>query len=90
MPFEDFDLSSFCEDSEYARAAYVEPPFACDYGTNISLGAGAFVNVNAVFLDCAPITIGARARVFDIKWEAALERLAPVELPAAQQTIGQG
>lgn len=43
--------------------AVVEPPFACDYGTNISLGAGAFVNFNAVFLDCAAITIGERAQI---------------------------
>lgn len=43
--------------------AHVEPPFACDYGDNISLGARAFVNFNAVFLDCAAITIGDRAQV---------------------------
>ena len=39
--------------------AIVEPPFHCDYGWNISLGAGAYVNVNCVVLDCAPVTIGA-------------------------------
>ena len=38
--------------------AVVEPPFHCDYGWNISLGAGAYVNVNCVILDCAPVTIG--------------------------------
>jgi maltose O-acetyltransferase len=43
--------------------AHVEPPFACDYGENIRLGAGAFVNYNAVFLDCATITIGDRAQI---------------------------
>jgi len=37
----------------------LEPPFHCDYGWNISLGAGAYVNVNCVILDCAPVTIGA-------------------------------
>ena len=37
----------------------VEPPFHCDYGWNISLGAGAYVNVNCVILDCARVTIGA-------------------------------
>jgi maltose O-acetyltransferase len=41
----------------------VEPPFACDYGYNITLGDRAFVNFNAVFLDCAPITIGARTQI---------------------------
>jgi maltose O-acetyltransferase len=44
-------------------SARVEPPFACDYGTNITLGANAFVNFNAVFLDCAAITIGERAQI---------------------------
>jgi maltose O-acetyltransferase len=39
--------------------ATVEPPFHCDYGWNISLGAGAYVNVDCVILDCAPVTIGA-------------------------------
>jgi maltose O-acetyltransferase len=39
--------------------AWIEPPFACDYGWNISLGDRAFVNFNCVVLDCAPVTIGA-------------------------------
>jgi maltose O-acetyltransferase len=39
--------------------AWIEPPFHCDYGWNISLGDRAFVNFDCVFLDCAPITIGA-------------------------------
>jgi maltose O-acetyltransferase len=43
--------------------AHVEPPFACDYGDNITLGARAFVNFNAVFLDCAAITIGDRVQI---------------------------
>lgn len=38
--------------------AVVEPPFYCDYGTQIELAAGAFVNFNCVFLDPAPIRIG--------------------------------
>jgi len=36
----------------------VEPPFHCDYGFNISVGRRFYVNVNCVFLDCAPIEIG--------------------------------
>lgn len=36
----------------------IRPPFQCDYGVHLSLGAGVFVNFGAVFLDCAPITIG--------------------------------
>ncbi|MCV7261327.1 sugar O-acetyltransferase [Mycobacterium shimoidei] len=36
----------------------VLPRFLCDYGTYISIGARSFVNYDAIFLDCAPITIG--------------------------------
>ena len=38
--------------------SFIQPPFACDYGTNISIGEGVFVNFNAVILDPAPVTIG--------------------------------
>ena len=38
---------------------WIEPPFFCDYGTHISIGAHTFVNVNCVFLDSATIEIGA-------------------------------
>lgn len=36
----------------------IRPPFYCDYGTRISIGAGTFVNVGCVMLDGAPIRIG--------------------------------
>jgi maltose O-acetyltransferase len=45
------------------EGAEIVPPFACDYGTNITIGENAFVNFNAVFLDCAAITIGDRAQL---------------------------
>jgi maltose O-acetyltransferase len=35
------------------RDAQIEPPFYCDYGTQITLGAGVFVNFGGVFLDPA-------------------------------------
>jgi maltose O-acetyltransferase len=37
---------------------YIEPPFHCDYGYNISCGDNVYFNVNCVVLDCAPIKIG--------------------------------
>jgi maltose O-acetyltransferase len=37
---------------------WIEPPFFCDYGWNISLGAGVFLNFNCVVLDVAPVRIG--------------------------------
>jgi maltose O-acetyltransferase len=48
---------------EFGEGAHVVAPFACDYGYNIRLGAGAFVNADAVFLDCAAITVGERVQV---------------------------
>jgi maltose O-acetyltransferase len=42
----------------FGEGATIKPPFQCDYGYNISLGARSFVNYGAVFLDCAPIRIG--------------------------------
>ena len=38
--------------------ALIRPPFFCDYGHNISLGAGAFLNFNCVILDVEPVSIG--------------------------------
>ena len=33
-------------------------PFYCEYGVNILVGKGCFVNYNCTFLDVAPITLG--------------------------------
>ena len=33
-------------------------PFYCEYGVNIHVGKGCFVNYNCIFLDVAPITLG--------------------------------
>jgi maltose O-acetyltransferase len=41
--------------------ATIEPPFYCDYGTQVHLGADVFVNFNCVFLDPAPIHVGDQA-----------------------------
>ena len=40
----------------------VRAPFYCEYGA-ISIGDGTFVNVDAVMLDVAPITIGAACQI---------------------------
>jgi maltose O-acetyltransferase len=48
---------------QLGAGAEVVAPFACDYGENISLGAGSFVNFNCVFLDCAAIAIGERTQI---------------------------
>ena len=41
----------------------IRPPFRCDYGSHITIGAGTFVNFDCVMLDCAPITIGAACQI---------------------------
>lgn len=48
---------------EYAPGAWIELPFFCEYGTQIRIGAETFVNVNCVFQDCAPITIGSHGLI---------------------------
>ena len=38
--------------------ALIRPPFFCDYGHNITLGPGVFLNFNCIILDVAPVCIG--------------------------------
>jgi maltose O-acetyltransferase len=45
------------------EGAEVRPPFWCDYGYHITIGARTFINYGAVLLDVAPITIGADVQV---------------------------
>jgi maltose O-acetyltransferase len=62
------------EDAPYLRAlaglfgafgegAVVMAPFQCDYGYNITIGRGTFINYDCVFLDCAPIVIGSEVQI---------------------------
>lgn len=37
---------------------WIQPPFFCDYGRNITAGRNVFFNFNCVVLDVAPVTIG--------------------------------
>jgi maltose O-acetyltransferase len=45
------------------RSSYIRPPFFCDYGFNIRLGDGVFLNFNCVILDVVPVTIGDRVQI---------------------------
>ena len=45
----------FCKTGEKFT---IEPPFHCDYGSNISIGANFYSNFNLIILDCAEIIIG--------------------------------
>ncbi|HJV50081.1 MAG TPA: sugar O-acetyltransferase [Noviherbaspirillum sp.] len=37
---------------------WIEPPFHCDYGSNIVLGDKVYFNFNCIVLDIAPVRIG--------------------------------
>lgn len=39
---------------------WIQPPFYCDYGTNIKVGEKVFFNFNCVVLDVMQVTIGNR------------------------------
>lgn len=41
----------------------VRPPLWVDYGSNISIGAGTFINFGLTALDVAPITIGKQCQI---------------------------
>ncbi|PZG00523.1 sugar O-acetyltransferase [Micromonospora deserti] len=48
---------------EVGEDTWIRPPFHCDYGWQIRIGPRCFVNYNAIFLDVAPITIGADVQI---------------------------
>jgi maltose O-acetyltransferase len=45
------------------QGAVIRPPFHCDYGYNISLGDGVFLNFNCVILDVVEVVIGDRTQI---------------------------
>lgn len=45
----------FCKTGE---KFIIEPPFHCDYGSNISIGNNFYANYNLIILDCATTEIG--------------------------------
>jgi maltose O-acetyltransferase len=50
----------------------IRSPFACDYGSNISIGPGSFMNFGGMILDCARVTIGA-----DVQMGTSVQLLTP-------------
>ncbi len=42
----------------YPSDVWIQPPFHCDYGTNISVGSKVFFNFSCVILDVMQVTIG--------------------------------
>lgn len=48
------------DDQLFEDDPWVEAPFRVDYGFNVKLGQGVFINFNCVILDTCLVTIGAR------------------------------
>ena len=42
---------------------FIEPPFFCDYGENITCGDNVYLNSNCTILDVCPVTIGSRVKL---------------------------
>lgn len=49
--------------ADVGEGAVIRPPFHCDYGFNISLGAGVFLNFNCVILDVVAVGIGENTQI---------------------------
>ncbi|OQD90422.1 hypothetical protein PENANT_c001G00988 [Penicillium antarcticum] len=48
------------DDDLFRDEPWIEAPVKIDYGFNLQLGEGVFINFNCVFIDTCPIIIGAR------------------------------
>lgn len=49
--------------ADVGEGAAIRPPFHCDYGYNIRLGADVFLNFNCVILDVVTVDIGDGAQI---------------------------
>ena len=45
------------------KHAVIRPPFFCDFGYNIRIGDGVFMNFNCVILDVVEVSIGDRTQI---------------------------
>ena len=56
----------------------LRPPFVCEYG-RVRIGAGSFVNVGCVMLDCAPIELGEACQLApNVQLSTATHPLDPI------------
>ena len=63
---------------------WMQPPFYCDYGSNIAVGERFYANTGCVVLDCEAVEIGAR-----VKLGPGVQLLAVSHpLDAAQRALG--
>jgi maltose O-acetyltransferase len=49
--------------AESGEGCSIQPPFYCDYGSNITLGDGVYMNFNCVVLDVCQVSIGSRTLI---------------------------
>ena len=62
------------------RNAYIEAPFHCDYGFNVSVGDSFYANAGCIFLDVTPIVIGDNVMFGpNVQLYAATHPLSPQE-----------
>jgi maltose O-acetyltransferase len=48
---------------DVGEGVVVRPPFRCEYGSRVTIGAGTFVNFDCLMLDVAAIAIGERCQI---------------------------
>jgi len=53
-------LKALIPDSD--DSLWLQPPFYCDYGSNIKVGESVFFNFNCIVLDVMSVTIGDRSK----------------------------
>lgn len=69
-----------------ASEAWVESPFHCDYGYNITTGKGFYANHGCTLLDCAPIRFGDNCMLAPgVVIATATHPLDPVERASGQE-----
>lgn len=64
-PFEREKRSEILRDliPNIGKKIWIESPFNCDYGTNITLGDNFYANTNLTILDCGQVNIGSEVLV---------------------------
>jgi len=48
--------------AKMGKNIYIEPPFRCDYGSNISIGENFYANYDCIILDVNRVTIGGNVK----------------------------
>jgi len=62
---------------------WMQPPFYCDYGSNIHLGTRVFFNFNCVVLDVCEVRIVSGSAAVRSYWPACVSVRGPSSAPAA-------